>query len=157
MSRFLTSSLLASLLAVGGLPALADQWSGTYFGFYYGSDIGNNLGSNLVGIQAGYNFGTGAGLIVGAEADLGKAVNAAGGLFSLAGRIGFAATDAVMVYGDAGFGRTTGGTNFIQAGFGAEFDVNSTFGVRAGVDWLNPTNSPATTATVMKLGGVVSF
>jgi hypothetical protein len=157
MSRFLAASLLASGIALSGAAVSAQDWSGMYVGVYYGSDIGNALGSNLVGLQGGYNFDTGSGLIVGGEVDLAKALNAPGGLGSLVARAGFAAGENMMVYADGGFGRAATGINFIQAGIGAEFNVTSSFGVRAGVDWLNPTNNPAPTATVMKLGGTVSF
>lgn len=130
MTRFLKSVLLSTAVACAGSPALAGDWEGPYVGAYGALVNGTTW---YAGVQAGYNYDLGGGAYAGLEAD--GMYNFAGnaGVATVQGRLAYALSPDVLVYGQAGAGVGTT-TNWWIAGVGGEVAVMNDVTLRVGVD-----------------------
>lgn len=111
----------------------------------------------------GYNWDFGSQVIVGTEADLSINPDSLWGgqatTSTLDARLGFLATDAVMVYGRAGAGYTSGGIGSYvwDFGVGAEYMMNNGLSLRGEFDRVDPFEAGMDTQMNGRLGVVMNF
>ncbi|MCB1328139.1 MAG: hypothetical protein KDK28_01120 [Maritimibacter sp.] len=153
---------LATPVLVG--PSLAGDFEGAYVGAglsagFSGPFVPDYEGSAFIG----YNWNFGSQVIVGSELDL--TVNpksmwvGAATTSTIDARLGFLASDAVMVYGRAGGGYTTGGVGSYvwDFGLGAEYMMNNGLSLRGEFDRVDPFEVGMDTQMNGRLGVVMNF
>lgn len=131
MFKSVKATLLASGLALAAtVPAQAQGFEGAYAGVYGGTALTGTTW--MAGVQGGYNFALGDQAIAGVEGDV--FVTHAGVVFASAlGRLGFALSSNMLIYGALGLG-AYGAATYYQASGGAEFNVTDNVFLRASVD-----------------------
>ena len=111
------------------IPAPTFDWAGPYIGAYGGYTFGFGFGQ--AGLQAGYNFVMGGGLLAGIEAQAGVAFGGGLGLEGdLNGRLGYILGGNFLLFGEAGLGIISG-TPIYTAGGGMEVAVGQSVSVFA--------------------------
>ncbi|MCB1355464.1 MAG: outer membrane beta-barrel protein [Maritimibacter sp.] len=145
-------------------PAQAGDFDGAYVGAGLSAGFNAPIVPDYEGSAfIGYNWDFGNQIVAGGELDLSynpKSLWGADATTStLDGRLGFLANDAVMVYGRAGGGYTSGGVGSYvwDVGVGAEYMMNNGMTVRGEFDRVDPFEVGMDTQMNGRLGVVMNF
>lgn len=162
-----TSTALAAMLAATvtlAAPAFSNDFDGAYVGAGLSAGVSGPIVPDLEGSAfIGYNWDFGNRIVVGSEIDLtfnpkslwvGSATTS-----TIDGRLGYLATEDVMVYGRTGGGYTSGGPGSYvwDLGVGAEYMMQNGLTVRGEVDRVDPFDAGMATQLNGRLGVVMNF
>lgn len=145
-------------------PSLAGDFGGAYVGGGLSAGFNAPIVPDYEGSAfIGYNWSFGNQVIVGSELDLTHNPKSMWGgsatTSTIDGRLGFIASDAVMVYGRAGGGYTSGGVGSYvwDLGLGAEYMMNNGLGLRGEFDRVDPFEAGMDSQLNGRLGVVMNF